>query len=460
MAHKHSVYDTDSHFIINPITRAIKNDSSSKVLLMQYDHNSERFTFEVDKLVDGHDMSKCSTIQVHYINIDSVTKATTKGLYEVNDMQLSPDSDNKVIFSWLISQNATNYAGQLNFLIKFICINDDKTTIDYQWHSSIYTGISISNGMNNSESVVEEYADVLEKWKKELIDAGTLTDEDIEKAVNSYMDKNPVSLDYNNLKNKPFYNEELSRKTVVSQTTLTGFSKWQDGLYGKGSKIDYTLQEGAFYDVTFDGKVYENLKCFLDEEDLTIGAPYGNFSIYPFGIYQDNATLGFFTNSTSSSHSFKIDKVEKNLKYIDDGVIPETIARVNQIPTKTSELENDSNFLTQHQSLDGYAKKTDIPKVPTKTSQLENDSNFLTEHQDISSKQDKLIDGENIKTINGESLLGSGDIEIQGGSSNVVDLTKEQSLTDEQQATVRKNISAVKVWLSEDGTTLFIDSGG
>ena len=35
-------------------------------------------------------------------------------------------------------------------------------------------------------------------------------------------------------------------------------------------------------------------------------------------------------------------------------------------------------------------------KVPTKTSQLTNDSGFLTSHQDISDKQDKLIAGENI----------------------------------------------------------------
>ena len=34
----------------------------------------------------------------------------------------------------------------------------------------------------------------------------------------------------------------------------------------------------------------------------------------------------------------------------------------------------------------------------------------------INNKQDKLISGTNIKTINGQSLLGSGDIEIGGGS--------------------------------------------
>lgn len=36
----------------------------------------------------------------------------------------------------------------------------------------------------------------------------------------------------------------------------------------------------------------------------------------------------------------------------------------------------------------------------------------ITAHQDISGKQDTLVSGTNIKTINGESVLGSGDISI------------------------------------------------
>jgi hypothetical protein len=39
----------------------------------------------------------------------------------------------------------------------------------------------------------------------------------------------------------------------------------------------------------------------------------------------------------------------------------------------------------------------------------------ITSHQDISGKQDKLVSGTNIKTINGTSLLGSGNIVISGG---------------------------------------------
>ena len=38
---------------------------------------------------------------------------------------------------------------------------------------------------------------------------------------------------------------------------------------------------------------------------------------------------------------------------------------------------------------------------------------------DVSSKQDKLVSGTNIKTVNGQSLLGSGDITVSGGKKSV-----------------------------------------
>ena len=47
------------------------------------------------------------------------------------------------------------------------------------------------------------------------------------------------------------------------------------------------------------------------------------------------------------------------------------------IPTKTSQLTNDSGFIT-NAALTGYAKTTDIP---TKTSQLDNDSHYITANE-------------------------------------------------------------------------------
>ena len=55
-------------------------------------------------------------------------------------------------------------------------------------------------------------------------------------------------------------------------------------------------------------------------------------------------------------------------------------ARMEDVPKKTSDLINDSGFLTHHQSLDGYALKSDVY-----TKQEIDDAGYLTEHQSLES---------------------------------------------------------------------------
>ena len=166
MAHKHSVYDSDTHFSINPVTRTIRNESSQKTTLIQYDHNSERFTFEIPRHVEGHDMSICNVVEIHYLNIEASTKVQNAGVYEVADLQICPEDDEFVILSWLISQNATQLVGSLNFLVRFACVTDG--VVDYVWNTAIHSGIAISSGIHNDEIIVEQYADVLEQWRTNL----------------------------------------------------------------------------------------------------------------------------------------------------------------------------------------------------------------------------------------------------------------------------------------------------
>lgn len=62
-----------------------------------------------------------------------------------------------------------------------------------------------------------------------------------------------------------------------------------------------------------------------------------------------------------------------------------------------------------------------IPKTDLATAvqtSLNKADTALQSHQDISGKQDKLVSGTNIKTINGTSILGSGDIVIEGGGGD------------------------------------------
>lgn len=47
----------------------------------------------------------------------------------------------------------------------------------------------------------------------------------------------------------------------------------------------------------------------------------------------------------------------------------------------------------------------------------------------VDDKQDILVSGTNIKTINNQSLLGSGNIDIQGGGSDVEAFTAAEVQT-------------------------------
>ena len=134
------------------------------------------------------------------------------------------------------------------------------------------------------------------------------------------------------------------------------------------------------------------------------------------------------------------------------------------IPTKTSDLTNDSNFVsdanfvhtdnnyttTEKNKLNGIASGAEVnvqsdwsqsdntkddyiknkPTIPSNTSDLNNDSGFITQETDpvfsasaasgITSsnisywtgKQDALVSGTNIKTINNQSVLGEGNLDI------------------------------------------------
>ena len=166
MGHLHDVRDDDIHFIVDPETRTIKNASSNKLTFIQNDHNSEILTFEMPRYVEGHDMTLCNAIEIHYDNTDSATRKQNKGAYAVKDFSVSEEDENVVIWTWPISGHATRFVGSLTFALRFACLTED--VIDYAWSTSPYSGISISNGIYNGEEIVEQYADILKQWEEKI----------------------------------------------------------------------------------------------------------------------------------------------------------------------------------------------------------------------------------------------------------------------------------------------------
>ena len=174
MAHAHIVSDSDNHFIIDPISRQISNNSK-KTILIKTDHNSEQFTFELPRYVEGHDMSLSNKVEVHFLNINSKTRQTNPGIYNVVDFDVDAEDNTKVLGTWLVSREATKYPGSLNFVIRFSCLADDNVEY-YSWNTAIYTGITIADTIENTETIVEDYVDIFRQWLDTLEIAGSTGD--------------------------------------------------------------------------------------------------------------------------------------------------------------------------------------------------------------------------------------------------------------------------------------------
>ena len=128
------------------------------------------------------------------------------------------------------------------------------------------------------------------------------------------------------------------------------------------------------------------------------------------------------------------------LSAADVGALPNTTV----IPDKTSQLDNDSGYITDS-ALTGYAKKTEIP---TKTSELTNDSGYITNTAlepyaktvDIPTKTSQLNNDSGYITANDVPVKS-----VDGATGDVVTnavKTTAQTLTETQKQQARTNIGA------------------
>lgn len=178
MAHLHEVRDADTHFTIDAETMVITNTNAAKNKLRVGDHNSEVLTFEIPRYIENHDVLLCDKIGIHYMNAGTNKVDVSKDVYWVTDAAVSEEDENIVLFSWLVSGNATKYVGLLSFGIMFGCLEEDNT-YSYVKNTEIFSGITISDGYNFTEAVVEQYSDVLEQLIKELEEDISQLSEDI-----------------------------------------------------------------------------------------------------------------------------------------------------------------------------------------------------------------------------------------------------------------------------------------
>ena len=195
----------------------------------------------------------------------------------------------------------------------------------------------------------------------------------------------------------------------------------------------------AYGDLT--GKPQINGVTLVDNKTSKELNLYGTGNEPPYPVTSVNGQTGDVTIEVGGN----VDSVNGKtgvvvLSAADVGALPNTTV----IPDKTSQLDNDSGYIT-NSALTDYAKKTEIP---TKTSELTNDSGYITNTAlepyaktvDIPTKTSQLNNDSGYITANDVPVKS-----VDGATGNVVTnavKTTTQTLTDAQKQQARTNIGA------------------
>lgn len=120
-------------------TRTININALTNVLGVERDHRAETLYFIVDRYFDDVDLSTQVCI-VEYVNANNEPR-----MYPVTMMDTTTQPG-KIIFAWSIGGEATRYAGDLRFTIRFYSVNPVQPYFTYNL-SMIPATIQVIAGM-------------------------------------------------------------------------------------------------------------------------------------------------------------------------------------------------------------------------------------------------------------------------------------------------------------------------
>lgn len=172
----------------------------------------------------------------------------------------------------------------------------------------------------------------------------------------------------------PYLTEHQSLSGYATEAFVSGYT------YDKNT-IDEKVAQGG----TFDPTQYFNTAQTINLVESAVTRVEGEIPTVPTNISAFNNDAGYITGVDLSNYATK-----DNLT-----------AATDDMATKT--WVGQQGYLTEHQSLTAYSTTQEVNTMIS---------------QSVSGKQDTLVSGTSIKTINNESLLGSGNITIQGGGTD------------------------------------------
>ena len=262
----------------------------------------------------------------------------------------------------------------------------------------------------------------------EHVDNQTATNNDVQNKIKDLQNNKANKTETVDLNT---FNEHVNNQTVINNDFQNKIKDLQTNKANKTETVNVnTFNEHVNTQAVINNDVNDKITNLQNTKaDIT-----GTVSISKFNEHVDNQTI--------IDHDIKTQILDLQKNKADKTELPD-VSIYN--PTNNFKTINSQSIIGQGNieiqsggavtSVNGQTGDVTI-EVPTNVSQLNNDAGYLTEHQDLSNYATKTELSEynktdNFKTINGQSIIGTGNIEIQGGSGGEDKMNKHHPIFNE-----------------------------
>lgn len=399
--------------VIDSSTRIIDVPSMYKELGVVSDEKVNRLLFACSKIVgDNVDLTNYNL----YVNYQNA--AGELNSYLIDDVDIMQETQGHMItFSWLLSRHVTKAPGTVHYIV--CAKKSDGINTTNEWNTKVATGIVIANDIEPVKEIEEQNADVIEQIlsRIDVLENGSGSSVSLGiKGAQSGMSARIKSVDSNGQPTawEPFDTYDDIR-SFLDKEGLPGYAKKTE-IPTKVSELQndsgYLTEHQSLTDYAKKSEIPQKAKLSDDPNNNTGYVTEGQvMTIIDKKGCLVESDLPFMNFSKENREGHKVGNVVTISEVDSNGIVTDFSSKELTVPTKVSELQNDSGYLTEHQSLVDYAKKTEVleslaeyakkSEVPTIPESLKNPNALTIKVGDTTT----TYDGSEAKTVD----VGTGE---------------------------------------------------
>lgn len=154
------------YIVIDDDLRTMQIPSSITLLGVESDDDVNKIPFQMPKTYCGIDLSTFRA-RINYMNANG-----DGDIYLVDDLAVDDNDPSLMNFTWVVGRNACAYKGNTQFIVCLKLFDANSVCIK-EFNTTVYS-LPVLQGLETTEAVVQQNADIIEEILQMIEDAGTI----------------------------------------------------------------------------------------------------------------------------------------------------------------------------------------------------------------------------------------------------------------------------------------------